>query len=435
MLKRPIVLTLVILLLAGICFAQPGKFPKPREEKLLNDLKMLIWSQPTAEKVLVSLRVHSGAAFDPVNKEGTSKLLTEIMFPNTGIFEDFEEDLGGSLKVRSTLDYMQFDMTASPDKLVSVLEILAGAIINTQIDRETAGIVKKSRIEDLNKAYSDPGFLADRAIAERLYGEFPYGRSPVGTLESLEIVDFADMIFAKQRFLTADNATLIVSGKVSSSFAYRAARRLLGGWQKGDGRVPPNFTLPESPETAPLLVNTDFGMNVERRFAVEAASRRDPVYFAARVLEKVLDARVRGQNGGSVVLNSHFLRGYLVLGETLPWRSGNAPPPLKGDASKEVVKTSFQRLLEQPVTETEFAASKQQVVDEFESKSIIEHWFDVETYRLKSASAEFEKLKAVTLKDVNDFAKKISVKPIVRVDVVPLEAPARLNDGDPDDPR
>ncbi|MDH3530568.1 MAG: insulinase family protein, partial [Acidobacteriota bacterium] len=387
---------LAITILAATGLGQGPKFPKPRQERLLNDLNLLIWRVPDTKEVTVNLRVHSGAAFDPLDKEGVAILLSQVMFPDTGLFEDFEEDLGGSLSVEVTLDYIQIEMKAKSDKLVEVLEILAGATITPDIDKDAAAEAKKARIEKLSLDAEDPASIADSEIAERLYGSFPYGRNPNGTVESVAGIDFADIVFAKQRFLTADNATLSISGDVSTSFAYRAARRLMGGWKKGNGRVPSNFTLPEAPDTAPLVVNTDFGSGIEKRLAVEAVSRRDANFYAARLLSRVLDHRVEKQFGGKVHYHPHLLRGYFVMSRSIS-TDKNAPPPLAEAEAEAESANDLKKLLKTPVEVAEFEAAKAAEVALFMSTGIIHHWFDIDTYRLKSVDDEYQKLQKVKL--------------------------------------
>jgi predicted Zn-dependent peptidase len=69
----------------------------PRQEKLLNGLKLLMWSDPSASDVKVSIRIHSGAAFDPQGKEGVMQLLADNIFPTAASKSYFAEDLGGGV--------------------------------------------------------------------------------------------------------------------------------------------------------------------------------------------------------------------------------------------------------------------------------------------------------------------------------------------------
>ena len=48
---------------------------EPEHARLLNGLRVLIWSRPGDQDVLLKLRVHSGAAFDLAGKAGSMALL------------------------------------------------------------------------------------------------------------------------------------------------------------------------------------------------------------------------------------------------------------------------------------------------------------------------------------------------------------------------
>ena len=109
----------------------------PKQEKLLNGLKVLMWNTPAADKVRVKLRIHAGSAFDPQGKEGLMQLLADHLFPTSSTRELFVEDLGGSLDVRTTYDYIEIDASAKPDSLLTVLETLSEAVSNLAVDKET----------------------------------------------------------------------------------------------------------------------------------------------------------------------------------------------------------------------------------------------------------------------------------------------------------
>ncbi len=422
----------LILSTAGMSPGQKLKGQTPVRERLLNELSVLLWKDASAEKVFVSLRVHSGSAFDLEGKDGTAKLLTEVLFPDTGIFEDFKDELGGSLSVVSNFDYIQVDMVADPDKLVPVLEILASAFTSPQIDKESTQAAKKRRLEQLNSESSDPKFIASDETAARLFGDFPYGRSQKGNEESIEEIDFADLIFFKERFLTADNATLAISGNIDTRYAYLAARRLLGSWQKGNGKVPSNFTLPEAPDTAPLIVNIDSASWITESYAVESAGRKSPEHAAAKILARILNSRLSGIESTELSYHFYLLRGYFVLSRSLPKITGE-----NGSGPVSPAGNPLRNLLSQPVGEEEFRAAFSAELDSFRNGNRISQWLDIDTYGQKSVEDEFSKLEKVKLKDVAAFAAKVRGNPIVEVNVVPLEAasPANVNDSeDPNDP-
>src|SRR5687768_14080948 len=126
--------TVILVVLTVSCLnsapAQAINFPAPREEKLLNGLKLLVWNEPKSDKVAVKLRIHNGAAFDPKDKMGVMALLADILFPNEQAKAYFAEELEGSLDVASNYDYIQISATGKADEIQAILETLATAVTN-----------------------------------------------------------------------------------------------------------------------------------------------------------------------------------------------------------------------------------------------------------------------------------------------------------------
>lgn len=426
--------------------AQTSNFPEPREEKLLNHLKVLIWNQPNSGRVTVKIRVHNGSAFDPADKAGTMVLLGDILFPEEGIRKFFEDELGGSLEVVNTYDYLQINATANAREFVTLLETVAPAVSNPQIDKELTAKIKARHLEKLKELEKNPEYVADRAIAERLLGEFPYGRPIHGTTESIEKIDFADLIFAEQRFFNADNATLAIIGDVDPDFAYKAARRLFGAWKKGDSKVPATFRLPDEPDETPLIVNVDEENISENRYAVNStAARGSRDFYAAEILAEILNERFRRLSARDnleeafVKHKSNLLRGYLVFAQ----KYKNSPDAGASDDSGKSAET-FAGLFKEKFSGAEFSRAKNKILADLAKSDAADFYLDLDTYKLGSPRKEFEKASKTTLADVEKVALALRKEKIADVSVSSVEKEIPANNPaqpappvkkDPNDPR
>ena len=369
---------------------RPGS-TTPREEKLLNGLKVLMWNDPAAPDVRVSVRVHAGSSFDPQGKEGVMKLLASSLFPTPESRAFFKEELGGGLEVISNYDYIQVNAWAKPSEFVTMIETVAQAVSNPTIDKETINALKKTQLAELTALSKDPAYIADQAAAKRLYGSFPYGRPQLGTVESLERTDFADVQFAKDRFFTADNATVAVSGSFNSDLGFKAARRYLGAWLKSDKRVPSTFRQPDDPDTKPLEMTIADGGKIGARRIRRGVARNDKDYFAVEILSRLLTSRLIKQ--GVTVSNEAFvLPGAIVL-------RGNA-----GDASWP-----------QNFTEDDVATVRASVQIGYDKRPLADKWLDIDTYKLTSVASDVANLQSVRLADVVRVADRLSKNPEVTV--------------------
>ncbi len=410
-----------LILFAAISFSYPqtAKISGPRQEKLLNNLKLLIWTEPAAEKVTVKLRIHSGAAFDLQNKEGTMALLADILFPNEAAKEFFREDLSGSLDVMSNYDYIQINATGNADQVLVILETLAGAVTKPLIDKETTAKVRSARIEKVKELEKNPSHVADQAVAKRLFGSFPYGRSADGTSESLAKIDFADLLLAKQRFLTADNATLAVSGNVKSDFVFKAVRQLFGGWEKSDKKIPATFTQPYAPATNSFLIRAENENVSELRFAFRGLARNDKDFAASEVLTRILHNRLQAKEGNkaSVYQTSHLLPSFVVL-KVSDWNVGTFKIEGENAALPQNFFETISNLLKTEIKTDEFERAKSEIVAERSKINFADLWLDLDTFKLVSVKDEMQKPSNVTIADVQKVVERWKKESVVAALVV-----------------
>jgi zinc protease len=410
-------IALLIILTAGtISYAQVLKLQSPRQEKLLNGLKVLIWSTDGSDKVSVKLRIHRGSAFDPRDKEGTMSLLGNMLFPNQASREFFEQDLGGSLDIATNYDFIQYTITANSDKVLEVLETLANAISNAQIDKDSIELVRKPQVDQVIKLLNSPAYSADKAVAERLFGDFPYGRPELGTLESLKKIDFADILFARKKFLTSDAATLAIVGNVKSDLVYRAVRRYFGGWIKADSDIPATFRLPETPEKSLKILEASQANTSELRIAFRGVARNDKNYYASEIIESILTSRIQGRERGKVSVSSkaHLLPGSVTI-SIKDWNLGF----VKRDGNKMALPAdldeSVAKYFSEPIKISEFDAAKADVLKRFNADSLSEFWLDIDTFKLASFAKDYQAAQNVTLEDVKALAEKFKNTPSASV--------------------
>lgn len=409
--KLSIGLLMLSVLLAAAVTAQTVT-SQPKTDNLLNGLKVLMWPDRSADKIEIRIRVHSGAAFDPQGREGVMKLLTENLFPNDAARDYFREDLDGSLELRTTYDYIEVNATGRSDALLQMLETLSSALENPVIDKETTAKLKTSLLDQLKKYESDPAYVADRAIAKRLFGTFPYGRPVFGTTESVNKIDFADLIDAKERFLTADNATVTLRGNFDRSFGFKAVRRLFGAWLKSDKRIPSTFKQPDDPAAGIQMVESPKTDESEMRFAVRGVSRNTSDTAAARVFANVLlerlKARVPAEHANDVVVRSEerTLPGIFIIG----FHIKRDPASDKKLDAGEIVSGA----LTGAVTDAEFAAARSRFAADWAKRSLTTFWLDADTYGTK-VDDDMKAADNVTLAQVNAFAEKVRKSPMAAV--------------------
>jgi zinc protease len=420
--KNTVIFAVLSLACAAFAAGQSARLPEPRQEKLLNGMKLLVWNEPRAEKATVKLRIHNGAAFDPKDKMGVMALLADILFPTDDAKSFFSEELEGSLDITANYDYLQITITSRSNEIQAILETLATAATNPQITQENFALVRDARMEKVRELEKNPSYVADRAVAQRLFGEFPYGRSIEGTTESLTKIDRADLLLARDRFLTADNATLAVVGNVRPDFVYRAARQLFGGWRKSERKIPATFRLPDAPDTKEFLVEFPGADKYFSRTAAVTAARNDKDFYATQILTRILQKQFclnDDEKRSKSDYQPYLLRGVYLISQNTASRNDVESLPVSSGAC-QLLAVKDGRFSYPAITQGDFEAAKAAVVNDYRQKTqnladLAEFWLDVDTYRLAPVKDEMAKLNNVTLADVQRAAENLRKQPTVKI--------------------
>ncbi len=344
------------------------------------------------------------------------KLLSESFFPTEGSRSYFVDELGGSFDVTCNYDYVQFDFTARNENLIDLVETVAQAMANPILDKESTPELKRSLLVKLREAEKDPAYIADRAVARRLFGTFPYGRPVMGDETSLANIDFADLIFARERLFTADNATFAVSGNVDPALVYRAARRYFGAWLKADKKVPSTFRQPDAPTSGMPVFESPVANTSEFRFAARSLARNDPDFYASKILQKIIEMRFQKREGqnGFVRNDPRVLAGSYVFGVS-GWNLGRIKK--EGSTIALPVTDGYQNeYLKDAVSQDEFDTVNRMWIAAFRPDNIAELWLDADTYKLTGPVPKEElNAKSVKLADVQRVLEKLRKEPFAFV--------------------
>ena len=314
-------------------------------------------------------------------------LLADALFPESSTREYVAEQLGGRLDVSTTYDFIDVTISGKSSELERMIELLRNAILNLNLSPENVATLREARVKQLSEKQPSASAAADRAVAARLFGSYPYGSPAEGTVETLGKIDRADLMLARERFLNADNATLAVVGGVERTRLMRALRQLLGPWRKGDRVVPATFRQPGAVDDRVLVIDQPAASNVQIRLAVRGFSRSDPDAMAAFHLTHVANERWRAavselSTTSDVRVQAYGLTGLLVFAATVPPTSA-----AKAIAAAREIMTA---LAQSGPLEAEMPGIIRMTPPRPE-ESLATSWLDAETYKLlpnKSVNAD-----------------------------------------------
>ena len=372
----------------------------------MNGLTILFWQRPEAD-VLLKLRVHSGAAFDLAGKGGTMALLGDALFPDPSTREYVAEQLGGKLEVNTSYDAIEITISGKSSEFERLVEFLRGGLVSTQLTPENVAKLRDARIKQLSDRQTASS-EADEAIATRLFGAFPYGHPIGGTTESIAKTARADLMLARERFLNADNATLVVIGGIDKGRAMRALRQLLGPWQKGDRMVPSTFRPPNRADSRVLLLDQASATTAEIRLAVRGLAQSDRDALAAAVLARIFRDRwqtlLPDLSSTFAHHEAHSLPGSFVLGASGPTSSAakaisSAQEVMRSLAGSGPTASEVERARGDLLAETMSQAAK--------PETIADLWLDADAYKLPGLNAQLNSIRNLSVGDIQRVAGKL----------------------------
>ena len=164
-----------------------------RSLELKNGLKVLLISDPKAEKSAASLSVSVGSGDDPVDRNGLAHFLEHMLFlgtekyPVAGEYQDFISGHGGSHNAYTSIDHTNYFFDIENPYFDSALERFAQFFIAPLFDEKYVERERNAVHSEYSAKYADE-FRRARDVYRELVAEaHPLGHFSVGNLDTLAL--------------------------------------------------------------------------------------------------------------------------------------------------------------------------------------------------------------------------------------------------------
>jgi zinc protease len=287
---KPVAAALMLLLNTSLL---GQTWPAIKRDYLLNGLQVIMLERPEAEYVRLQLRINSGAMFDLAGKGGLADITARMLLLGGGglsseNIKDTIEHFGLKVDVLTSWDSTDIVILGPADSLDGAIDLLSRIVITPAFGAEELEAVKQERAARLKEGARDDAELIRRKALEAIFGSHPFGRPAHGTAETVSQITRQDLTYYHSRFYMANNAVLVVSGRVAQERAMQLARSKLGIWKKGQ-RVPVTFRPPEPiPERRIFIFDRPGDQMASATLAEIGFSRRAEDYYAAIIMIRAL---------------------------------------------------------------------------------------------------------------------------------------------------
>lgn len=352
--------------------------PTPRlaERRLANGLRVVV--APAGELPLLSMRllIGAGGAEDPAGRPGVASMTATLLTQGTRTRSAPEiasavEALGVTLNAAAGWDSSTLGLNTPTSSISAAGRILADLAMNPAFAAEELERQRAQALDGLEVSMRQPGSLAGLAAPRLIYGAAPYGHPLDGSPASLKAMTTADLSAFHARWWRPDNATLILSGKVSPEAGFLLAEQMLGAWRAPASALPASAASKAGPPLPQRVVVIDLPDSGQAAVvaSLRAVERKHPAYFPLLVGNSVLGG------GYSARLNQEIrIKRGLSYGasSSLAARQGggalSASTQTKNESAAEVVellRAELRRLAAEPVGEAELTPRKAVLLGQF----------------------------------------------------------------------
>lgn len=401
--------------------------PVPQRAKLPNGLEILVVEKRALPVVSMGLISKTGASNDPVELPGLAAFTTAMLQEGTAtrssnqIADDFEF-MGSRLSTGTGREYSVMSTETLAKHWPTALELMAEIIRVPSFPEQELERIRKERLTGLQRQKDDAGALAGRVAPILAYGsDSPYGHPAGGTESSVKNAKRDDiMSFFRNNYRPEDTA-LIVVGDVSMDEVSQRVRRCLGDWQNlNNKRQAAPGASPEttSKQTAIYLLDKPGAAQSLIRVVTPGVPRSHPDYWPLLLLNHAFGGQFTARLNMNLRQDKGYSYGYR---SSIDWyktsslisAGGSVQTAVTREAVLETIK-EFKDLQEaRPLTEEEFTAAKDALLQEYPSafetpSGIMGEIMEIVSFDLPNDYLQIfpEKIRAISLDEVRGVAKR-----------------------------
>ncbi len=178
---------------------------------------------PNRHVVSFQIMVLAGAATDPEEKLGLSRLLEQTLDKGTASYSgqqllDEFDAIGASHSSGAGLETATFSCTVLPEHFKRAVELHAEILRNATLPKDAFDVNVQLSLQELEALQDDPQSLMDKLISPQSFGP-TLGRHPLGEAETISRIDHKDLDSHHKRYYACGRMLTAVSGAIDSAEA------------------------------------------------------------------------------------------------------------------------------------------------------------------------------------------------------------------------
>jgi zinc protease len=301
----------------------------------------VVESDTSLPLVHFSVSLRTGAALDPLQADGSSRLLARLMRRTAGGRSAEENDilvdgLGAACSADVGNSSLGFSGTVITRSFPQVLGLLSEILSQPGLPEAELALLKRETLAELEQLKENDKALVRRWFNRKFFEGHAYGRPNAGTPNSLAGIDRAQLQQSYRRSFTADSLVCCFAGDINANTAEAAHSRLKSALPRGSVPVDPTtdptgvsgrklviVDKPERTQTQILIGCLGTHTADQDHVALQVANTVLGGTFTARLMQEV---RVkRGWSYGAHSTLAHERRRHAMTLWTFPKAEDCAP--------------------------------------------------------------------------------------------------------------
>ncbi len=286
---------LAMLLAVAVLFMAAGQalaIPAVQQHTLKNGLNVLLIEAHHVPMVVMNLSLPAGSRFDANSKGGTSAMLSGLLMDHTAkhdyqawaaMLDDQAIRLGSS----AGKDVMTISLTVLKEAVDEGVQAMSEALLQPGWNKNRFKLSQTNAISAATKAQEEASTHADKAVAELLFPNHPYGHPVGGDIASLKAIRLADLKALYQQQIRPVGATLAVSGDITMPELVRLLDKNLADWQGKPDHAFKDIVAPTPLPKMSQVITLEKHQTLVQWVRL-GLSRHDEDYMAALVLNHML---------------------------------------------------------------------------------------------------------------------------------------------------
>lgn len=405
-----------------------------KQVTLDNGLDIIAEVNPNAYAASIGFFVRTGSRDESDEISGVSHFLEHMVFKGTPrrSAEEVNRELdamGGISNAFTNEEATVFYISVLPELQTQAVDLLAD-ILRPSLREEDFNTEKKVILEEIKMYADQPPFGVDEKCRELFFKGHPLSRSVLGTAESVGGLTVSQMRAYFETRYSPGNIVVAASGAVDFEKFAGDIRQRCGGWEpKPVSRQTfrpagcagkKSFLRPSSAQEYLFLLSDAPSSCDEDRYAAALLANIVGDDVGSRIFWALLD---NGKaDGASLGFSDYFDAGFFCA--SLCCSPASVPENLK------IMEEILARCVEEGITEEELLRSQNKVLARLVRAaersrrrlfSIGQEWIQNRAYC--PISSDMEKVRAITVEEMNRLLRKYPVTPKLSVAVGPISDP------------